>query len=92
MHSGNANKHFKKYSSKSSIVHHLYILGTKECRLGLEKTDPRNILCVKNCTFSDPIHGESVITFGEKMNLKRTLGYQWTNSQVERETFFLIES
>ena len=68
-----------------------YLLGTIECRIGLESHDPRNILCVKNCTNSDPVHGESVIAFGEKMNLLTAPGYQWTDFQVKNRNLHTDE-
>ena len=55
-------------------------LETYKCRAGLPSTNSNNLLCVKNCSLSDPVHGSSKVVFGQTKYLESEPGYQWTNS------------
>ena len=58
----------------------LIISDTFDCKGFLKSRNPASILCVKNCSYSDPVHGNGEILFGEKMVFNPLPGYKWKNS------------
>ena len=63
-----------------AYLNYCFLSETYKCRAGSSSTNSNNLLCVKNCSLSDPVHGSSKVVFGESKYLESEPGYQWTNT------------